>query len=60
MEATGKAGVLKKHTVKVALGETLDLPDDIAIEVMQRYRGLFSMTEGNVSKKTKSLKCSRL
>jgi len=59
VEAIGKTGVLKKRTIKVALGESLDLPDDLAIEVMQRYRGLFSMaSEENVSKKTRSLTAS--
>jgi hypothetical protein len=37
----GVEGKERKRTESVAIGETLELPDDIAYEVMGRYRGLF-------------------
>lgn len=35
-----------KRTLAVKVGETLDIDDDLAIEIMQKYKGLFSMGEG--------------
>lgn len=43
-----------KRTINVKIGQTLDLPDDLAIEIMQKYRGLFSMGDGSVSSKTQA------
>jgi len=32
-----------KVTTKLDIGESIDLPDDIAYDVMNRYRGLFAL-----------------
>jgi len=33
----------RKETVKIALGETIDLPDDIAYQIMGKYKGFFQI-----------------
>lgn len=52
----GPEGKQVKKTIKVAIGETLDLEDDLAIEILQKYRGLFSMVgeQGQVSRRVMS------
>lgn len=42
----------KKHTLSVAIGETVELPDHTAYDVLGRYKGLFVQGGGN----SKSLK----
>lgn len=51
--ATGKR---QKITVTVTVGQTIDLPADIAYDVMSKYKGCFEPGEdtGEVSEKAKS------
>lgn len=49
----------KKVTMKVAIGQSLDLEDDEAYEVLGKYRGLFSMAQENSSKSSYSHKAQR-
>lgn len=42
----GVEGKQTKQTIAVKVGETLDVDDDLAIEIMQKYKGLFAMGEG--------------
>jgi hypothetical protein len=54
----GPEGRQTKKTISVKIGETLDIEDDLAIEIMQKYRGMFAMGEGEdsrVSQKTAQL-----
>lgn len=39
----GPEGKQTKKTMTVKIGETLEVADDLAIELMQKYRGLFVM-----------------
>lgn len=42
----------EKETCSISVGQTLDLPDDIAIEIMQKYKGCFKIGDGvNLSEK---------
>lgn len=52
IDETEKGSV--KKTLSVGIGQTMDLPDDIAIEVMAKYRGCFKAGEGvNLSEKAR-------
>ena len=53
----GPEGKQIKRTEKVAIGQSLDLPDDTAYELLSKYRGMFQITQGagvapTVSEKT--------
>lgn len=39
----GEEGRQTKKTIQVKIGETLELDDDLCIEIMQKYRGLFAI-----------------
>jgi hypothetical protein len=39
-----------KKSITVKVGETLDVDDDLAIEIMQRYKGLFSMGDTDAAR----------
>jgi len=39
----GEEGRQTKKTIKVAIGDVLDLDDDLAIEIMNKHRGLFTI-----------------
>lgn len=40
---SGAEATAVKKTMTVAIGETLEVDDDLAIELMQKYRGMFQM-----------------
>lgn len=39
----GPEGKQVKKTIAVKVGETLDLDDDLAIDILQKYKGMFVM-----------------
>lgn len=49
----GPEGKQVKRSMAVKVGETLEIDDDLAIEIMNKYRGLFAMGEGGAQYATK-------
>jgi hypothetical protein len=48
----GSEKAARKHTLTVAIDETIDLADDIAYEVLARHKGMFVIaSEANASDK---------
>jgi hypothetical protein len=50
----GQEGHQTKKSICVKIGETLDIDDDLAIEIMQKYKGLFAMGDGDAARLTKT------
>jgi hypothetical protein len=50
----GREGHQTKKSITVKLGETLDVDDDLAIEIMQKYKGLFTMGEADAARMPKT------